>query len=206
MEVSSLSNVQAADYLTELVTATAWILGAVFIGALANGRRRNGSLWFVLGVLVSPLVALIVLLALGSPNLTTTGSRASPARRHAVILGDGAFRFPIVGESHYQAELEEIAGGRSEDGARNLLVEAILVREPTNPYDPSAIAVKVEDRIVGYLSRDSAKLFDRALIQGGFETVSCEAVINGGWDRGPSDRGHFGVRLNAALPFRLQAV
>jgi hypothetical protein len=120
-------------------------------------------------------------------------------------LGDGAFRFPIVGESHYQLEIEAIAGGRSEDGARNILVDAVLIPEPNNPYDPNAVAVKNENRTVGYLSRDTAKLFCRALEASGFEIVSCEAVINGGWDRGPDDRGHFGVRLNAALPLRLQA-
>jgi hypothetical protein len=120
-------------------------------------------------------------------------------------LGDGEFRFPIVGESHYQLEIETIAGGRSEDGARNLLVDALLVPEPANPYDPNAVAVKIQNRTVGYLARDTAKLFSQTLAGTGFDVVSCEAVINGGWDRGPGDRGHFGVRLNAALPSRLHA-
>jgi hypothetical protein len=35
--------------------------------------------------------------------------------------------------------------------------------------------------------------------------VAGEAVIVGGWDRGPHDRGYFGVYLNAALPIRLQS-
>jgi hypothetical protein len=200
---------QTAEHLTEIITGTAWLLGAILIGAAASGRSRNGFTWFVIGVLISPLLALLLLLAVGEPKPKQPSGFLPGARRSstrcAVILGDGEFRFPIVGESHYQIEIEAIAGGRSEDGARNLLVEATLAREPTNPYDPNAVVVKIENQTVGYLSRDTAKLFCRALEESEFETVSCEAVINGGWDRGPDDRGHFGVCLNAALPFRLQA-
>jgi hypothetical protein len=200
---------QVLDYLTEIITVTAWLLGATLIGAAARGRGRNGFAWFAIGILISPLLALLLILAVGEPKPKQpsgllSASRLSPARR-AAIVGDGEFRFPIVGESHYQLEIEAIAGGRSEDGARNILVDALLIPEPNNPYDPNAVAVKIENETVGYLSRDTAKLFCRALAASGFEIVSCEAVINGGWDRGSGDRGHFGIRLNAALPFRLQA-
>lgn len=43
------------------------------------------------------------------------------------------------------------------------------------------------------------------LDDGGYDQVAGEAVIVGGWDRGPHDRGYFGVYLNAALPIRLQS-
>lgn len=85
-----------------------------------------------------------------------------------------------------------------------MLVEAVLIPEPDNPYDPSAVVVKINDKTVGYLARDTAKLFCSALVSNKFEAALCEAAINGGWDRGRGDRGHFGVRLNAVLPFRLK--
>jgi HIRAN domain-containing protein len=199
---------QVLDHLTEIITVTVWLLGATLIGAAARGRGRNGFAWFTIGILISPLLALLLFVAVGEPKPKQVSSLLSAGRlsraRRAVILGDGEFRFPIVGESHYQLEIEAIAGGRSEDGARNILVDAVLIPEPNNPYDPNAVAVKIDNETVGYLSRDTAKHFCRALVAGGFEIVSCEAVINGGWDRGEGDRGHFGVRLNAALPFRLQ--
>ncbi len=41
----------------------------------------------------------------------------------------------VVGESFYQKELREIAGGLTADGAKNPTATATLFREPTNPYD-----------------------------------------------------------------------
>ncbi len=203
-------HLQVPDLTLEVITIAAWLLGAIFIGAVARERQRSALAWFALGILISPLVALLLILAVGQPKAKQSSgasfadSRPSP-RRRAVIVGDGEFRFPIVGESHYQEQIEAIAGGRSEDGARDILVEAFLNPEPNNPYDPNAVVVTIQNQTVGYLSRDTAKIFCRTLAAGGFETVSCEAVINGGWNRGGGDRGHFGVRLNAVMPFRLKA-
>ncbi len=41
-------------------------------------------------------------------------SNDSPA---GTLDGAGTFEIEVVGESHYQAALERICGGRSEDGA-----------------------------------------------------------------------------------------
>lgn len=120
------------------------------------------------------------------------------------VVGDGAFAFPVVGESRHQPVLEELAGGRTRDGARHFCA-ALIVPQPNNPYDPHAVAVYLRDQEVGYLARDVAPDFLRTLRLCGYGRAACEAVIVGGWDRGPTNRGYFGVRLNACLPFRLQS-
>lgn len=121
--------------------------------------------------------------------------------RCGVLVGDGAFAFPIVGESHYQRELETICGGKSKDGA-HALHAALLLPEPHNPYDKHAVCVKLRDMTVGYLSRDVASDFLAALIGAGYNQVASEAIIAGGWHRPGQEDGYFGVRLNATMPFR----
>jgi hypothetical protein len=118
------------------------------------------------------------------------------------VVGDGQFAFPIVGESHYQSDLEALAGGRSEEGAHQLCA-ALLEPEPDNPYDKNAVRVKVRSRTVGYLSQDVAPDFVAALQANGFASAACEAVIVGGWHRPGQANGHFGLRLNASMPFDL---
>ena len=112
-------------------------------------------------------------------------------------LSEGWLRVDAVGESRYQDALEEIAGGRSDRGADHEKV-ALLIPEPTNRYDPNAVAVWIEGKIVGYLSRENAEVLQPGIIRLHRQhdrPVACRARIVGGWDRGGGDRGHFGVRL-----------
>ena len=97
----------------------------------------------------------------------------------------------VVGESHYQRELEEISGGRTEDGV-DLSVNAELVPQDDNPHDQNAVAVQVNGTIVGFLPREQAAAYRCA----GRGREKHGARIVGGWDRGSDDRGHFGVRLD----------
>jgi hypothetical protein len=120
------------------------------------------------------------------------------------LVGDGAFAFPVVGLSHHQAVLERIAGGRSQNGVKKFCA-ALLIPEPDNPYDSDAVAVYIGREQAGYLSRGVAPEFLEALEHAGFGRAACEAVVVGGWDHGPRDRGDFSVRLNACRPFRLQS-
>jgi len=119
----------------------------------------------------------------------------------AVMSGDGSYRFEVVGESHYQADLERIVGGRTEDSASFQCV-GTLTPEPNNPYDPQAVCVSVDGCTVAHLSRDWAPKFNAALSSSGYTRASCNALIVGGWDRGDDDRGHFGIKLDIALPFK----
>lgn len=112
-------------------------------------------------------------------------------------LFEGRFRIDVVGESHYQDALEQIAGGRTEEGA-NLESIALLVPEPANRYDPNAVQILVDGKLVGYLSRNNAEVLQPAILQQMRQTgrgVACRSRVVGGWDRGGGDRGHFGVRL-----------
>jgi hypothetical protein len=123
--------------------------------------------------------------------------------RCAALIGDGKYRVEIVGESHYQSEIEFVAGARTEESAQYYSA-ALLLPEPTNRNDPSAVSVRLRTGVVGYLRKDMAPLFLRSLREGRFAMAVSGAVIIGGWDRGVGDRGNFGVRLDAFLPFRLE--
>lgn len=107
----------------------------------------------------------------------------------------------VVGEAYYQVALERVAGGRSPDSA-DLEVTATLLPEPDNPYDPNAIAVRIDGATVGYMSREDAidygPVVQRLAAMGC--VGACQARIKGGWDRGNGDRGHFGLVLALAPP------
>lgn len=113
------------------------------------------------------------------------------------LEGPGLFGTAIVGESHYQAVLEYICGGRTDDGADEVVI-ARLVLEDENPYDTQAVRVEIEGHTVGYLSRSDARLYRERLTVAGQPRIigQCTARIRGGWDRGPEDRGLFGVYLD----------
>jgi hypothetical protein len=140
------------------------------------------------------------------PPLPDGGVRPAPALSGGVaaIIGDGKFGFPVVGESHHEAVLEQLAGGRTEEGV-HVSCAALLLPQPDNPYDPDAVAVFIRGEEVGFLARNVAPEFLQALRAGGYDRAASEAIIVGGWDRGRGDRGNFGVRLNACRPFRLEA-
>jgi hypothetical protein len=128
----------------------------------------------------------------------TSDSRAA-ASEVIRMPGPGLFSLEAVGESKYQVALEQICGGRSSDGA-DVLTEATLVYEDSNPYDSQAIRVDISGQTVAYLSRDHARQFRRQMAQLGNARcpVICAARIRGGWDRGDGDRGNYGVRLDIA--------
>ena len=125
---------------------------------------------------------------------------SGPAAQSLRLPGPGLFSLQAVGESNYQEALEQICGGRSYDGA-DLLVDATLVHEDTNPYDPEAVRVDIAGETVGYLSRAHAGVYRRQMVQAGHagRVAVCAARIRGGWDRGEDDCGNFGVRLDVAV-------
>jgi HIRAN domain len=116
---------------------------------------------------------------------------------HIIENGPREFLFDIVGESYHQKELEKICGGRTRDSVE-LETEAYLVPESDNPYDGNAVAVYIDGDMVGHLDRIDAREWRRELAKQGLGviTVRCQAMIVGGWDRGPDNRGHFGVKLD----------
>src|SRR6266480_2211819 len=71
------------------------------------------------------------------------------------VLG-GQDDLEVVGELAYQDTLWRLSGGTLRDRIRRQIV-AVLVPEPTNPYDANAIAVQIDGQVIGYLPRDTAQ-------------------------------------------------
>ena len=115
----------------------------------------------------------------------------------------------VVGESHYQANLNAIAGGKTTDGAARPDHLAILVPEPDNPYDKNAVRAYLVPKVhpdstllVGYLSRSDAVRYRGPIYRLAHDgkLLGCPAHITGGWDRGGGDVGSYGVVLALDTP------
>lgn len=115
------------------------------------------------------------------------------------LVGSGEFSCEIVGESNYQSALNNICGGKTEQG-HEIDVPAQLQLDNTNAYDPLAVKVCIRGQKVGHLSRVAARHFratHHAAIDAGVDAFNCMARITGGWDR-PDSEGSYGVRLDIA--------
>jgi hypothetical protein len=82
----------------------------------------------------------------------------------------------VVGTSHYQDALLVLSGRQADEEIRVEKI-AVLVPEPDNPHDPNAIAVHIDERLVGYLSRDENRRW--LDVVSGATTVGAEAMIAG---------------------------
>jgi len=124
--------------------------------------------------------------------------KPAPERPDFVNLpGLGTYTLDVVGESHYQDALNEICGGKSEDGYHDI-VQAFLIYEDDNAYDDQAIRVEIQGKVVGYLTRAVARNYRRQMKGAAYENLPgvCSAKIVGGWDRGDGDAGSYGVKLD----------
>jgi HIRAN domain-containing protein len=121
----------------------------------------------------------------------------------------------IVGESHYQEELQALSK-RTTDAAPHRpdlaayaadvadeepdrrWFSAILVREPDNAHDSQAVAVYAQGGgKLGYLSRADARRYAQVfewLELRGFGGAKCPAMLNGGGEKS------FGVVLAISAP------
>lgn len=113
------------------------------------------------------------------------------------IKGPGEFRFDIVGESHYQDALDAVAGPKDEDSKSHPCL-AVLILEDDNPYDDKAVSVEIKGRKVGHLDRRAARQYRNEIASKGAAglTLSVDALVVGGWDRGDGDEGRYGVKLD----------
>jgi hypothetical protein len=101
-------------------------------------------------------------------------------------LSEGDETLEVVGESYRQEALWDIVGGHSDEPVRYETL-ALLVPEPTNIHDASAIMVLIRGELVGYLSRGDASMYLPGLLQL-IETsetglVALKATIVGGGQR-----------------------
>jgi hypothetical protein len=113
-------------------------------------------------------------------------------------LYSGHDTLEVVGESHYQVALWQIVGGRRPDPVRHE-VDAVIVPDPSNRYDPNAIEVRIDGSLVGYLSREDAAAYRPGLLRlietSANRIVALHAVIVGGGPR-PDGIGYLGVFLD----------
>jgi len=129
-------------------------------------------------------------------TLDGTAGGAAPQPATAVTLS-GADEVRVVGDAIHQDVLLDLTGGRRHYGGVQMDTVAHLVPESEDANDPAAVAVTIDDRSVGYLSRSNAARYRQeiaAAIERSGE-ASCRATIVGGWEREHGDIGYFGVRL-----------
>jgi hypothetical protein len=108
----------------------------------------------------------------------------------------------VVGESVHQDELLALTGGRRVWSGVHRQVLARLDPVDDNPFDPAAVAVMIEDHLVGHLPRNAARAY-RPIIADAITAsgeATCLAEIRGGWERSHGDVGLFGVILSLPRP------
>jgi hypothetical protein len=107
------------------------------------------------------------------------------------IEGPGAFAVEVVGVSQYQDVLEAAA-------AQSAIQRATLLLEDANPHDDQAVAVHIQGRRAGYLSRANARLYRADLVAAGEPhlIVRCKAKIVGGFETSRGERAHYGLKLD----------
>lgn len=129
------------------------------------------------------------------------GNGDTTAKRPAVQLAPGrGFTFDIVGESIFQAVLSRICGGKTRDGHKHEATAEL--RFDQNPADPTAIAVDIAGKQVGWIpSPANVEIRREIAALGASGSASCRAKIVGGWSK-DGDEGHFGVKLSLSRPLK----
>lgn len=163
-----------------------WAAVAIVTAIAAANRGRSAAGWFVLGMLFSvfALVAVLVM-APGTPR--------QPYNPQPVLLkGDGTFGQQVVGTSHWQDRLAAI---QANPPAR---LYAVLKHEPRNRHDPNAVAVGIDDRMVGYLPREDAAEFVADMARLGITDAGAKvpATLVGGYEGAEN----IGLRLDLTWP------
>lgn len=135
----------------------------------------NAAMWYVVerkrdstpSSLITPEVRLD-LTELPPPNISPT--RPVPPSRRAdvsasqfgrpyLVIGEGWFATEVVGESNYFESIRKIS--RSVEG--ELFTSAVLIHEMNNRHDKNAVRVDVDGQTVGYIGREDAPDFAKAV-------------------------------------------
>lgn len=127
-------------------------------------------------------------------------SQSLPAGHDHLIQGPA---LEAVGESQYQDAIDKFVGRRPE--GHNDIVDAAMVWEPKNQYDPNAVAVQIGGRTCAYLARADAKRY-RPVMEWcrseGFVPV-VRGDVRGGFRQPDGTWADFGIRLYVASPDKL---
>jgi hypothetical protein len=184
-----------------------WWNGALWTEHVAFGGQQS-----IDPPVASPPSALI---APASPRLPKRERGKLKGERHELdprrpqtfeLEGANKVEVHVAGTSYQQSELLALAGGKRGNRGVNLRCLAELWPEPTNAYDPNAVAVRIDGHQVGWLPRAAAAPVAAALgrLRGAGLVYGVTAMIVGGWDNGDGDTGYFGVRVFLASPAELE--
>ena len=119
----------------------------------------------------------------------TTSREPEPEPEPAFAAGDGAwaevYRTEVVGAHFASAGRAAVNDGKgaAADGKQPTLAGASVVvrREPTNAHDPQALAVYLNEEIVGYLATWLAKVLSPLLDRGSLGLEARLARADDGW-------------------------
>lgn len=102
----------------------------------------------------------------------------APVARPTPLRGNRLIN--VAGESHYQDALRSLTGGAAGEPVRREL-EASLVPEPENRFDPNAVRVEIGGKLVGYLPREEAAAYGPTLatLERRGRRAACEALVSG---------------------------
>lgn len=114
----------------------------------------------------------------------------------------GWYNQAVVGESHYLPALQRLLPHRGK-WSEELETTALLIPEPSNRHDRSAVAVQIDGNTVGYLPRDIAPSY-QPLLLGLANRHSVGRVPSRVWG-GPFDYDGLGSpeRFNASVTLAL---
>lgn len=132
-----------------------------------------------------------------APQMATTRVTITP-EYHWPPHEDYDFECAVIGESNYQSHLRTLAGNHGKDAA-NVEALAVLMPEPTNPYDKNAVCIYIGGKTVGYLPKDDARAFLRRLTKRKLARTApttCDARIMGGFIMKDGSKASYGVALN----------
>lgn len=107
--------------------------------------------------------------------------------------GNGVFDYDLVAEKTYREHLTALIKKHKAQADGELFLEAYLVPEPTNPFDPNAIQVLIENKPVGYIPKNDCAEFLEVFEANNLMAMRVNARI--GWDRN-SPSPLIGVRLD----------
>ncbi len=115
-----------------------------------------------------------------------------------IITGPGLFNIGVAGCDRYLQSFKNVCDPVHTD-AVDMVVQAHLTLEDTNPIDDSAVAISVSGHVVGYLPRPTALDFRKAIEVGDlteYKVFECRARIRSDGQSARERQGLYAVWLD----------
>jgi hypothetical protein len=114
-----------------------WLAFAIIVGVAANTRGRNGGGWFILAVLISPLLAGLLLLALPK----SIGSSAAHREEITIVQQRDITSGALLAHRKVTPELLDLIAQRSTENLKPLDV-IVLLREGIRVYTQNSYFIR----------------------------------------------------------------